>query len=142
MRQVAEDAAAHSAVKEEWVEPISYIRNKLQTSSLRRAAEEVAKENFPEKEGQDLTEAVMKAYQNGELDKGLKEMSWEEKQRYLLATMQQMQEEIVRGAVEYAAQENFPKKERHHLTEAMMKAYQNGELDKGWEEMSWETQEK
>ena len=40
MRQAAEDVSAHSAVKEEWVEPISYIRNKLQTSSLRSAAEE------------------------------------------------------------------------------------------------------
>ena len=58
--------------------------------------EKVAKKNFP-KEFNHLTKAVMKAFQNGELDKGLKEMSWEEKQRYLLTAMQTMREEILRG---------------------------------------------
>ena len=128
MRQVAEEASAQSAVKEEWVEPISYFRDMWQTSSLRSAAEEVAKK-FPEKEQQQLTEAVMKAYQNGELDKGLKEMSWEEKQRYLLTTMQTMREEYLRSAAEEVAKKNFPKKEREKLTEAVMEAFKNGELD-------------
>ena len=132
MRQVAEDALAHSAVKEEWVEPISSIRNKLQTSSLRSAVEEVAKKNFPEKEGQDLTEAVMKAFENGELDKGLKEMSWKEKQRYLLTTMQTMRGEYLRSAAEEVAKKHFPEKERAHLTEAVMEAFKNGELDMRW----------
>ena len=101
--------------------------------SLRSAAEEVAKKNFPEKEErQYVTEAVMKAFKSGELDKGLKEMSREEKQRYLLATMQTMQEEHLRSAAEDSAKQNFPEKEREHLTEAVMEAFKNGELDMRW----------
>ena len=118
MRQAAEDVSAHSPVKEEWDE-----------WALRTVVESVAMTNFPRKEGQDLTEAVMKGFKNGELDKGLEEMSLEEKQRYFLTTMQTMREEIVRGAVEEVAK-RFPAKERAHLTEAVVKAYQSGELDK------------
>jgi len=150
MRQVAEDVSAHSAVEEEWSEkegsvgPISYIRNKLQTSRLRSAAEEVAKKNFPEEERQHLAEAVMEAFKSGELDKGLKEMSWEEKQRYLLTTMQHMQDlRSLRSAAEEVAKKNFPEKEeRQYVTEAVMEAFKNGELDKGLEEMSREGKER
>ena len=131
MRQVAEDVSAHSVVKEEWVEPISYVRNMWQTSRLRSAAQKVAKK-FPKWERQNLTDAVMKAFENGELDKGLKNMSREEKQRYLLTTMQTMQEEHLRSAAKKVAKKNFPKKEREKLTEAVMEAFKNGELDQGF----------
>ena len=114
MRQAAEDVSAHSAVKEEWTE-----------KSLRKDVEWVAKWNFPEEERQKLTEAVMKAFKSGELDKGLKEMSWEEKERYLLTTMQT---KYLRSAVEEVARRHFPEKEREHLTEAVMEAFKNGEL--------------
>ena len=127
MRQVAEDVSAHSAVEEG---PFSYFTNMWETSSLRSAAEEVAKKNFPEFERQDLIEEVMKAHQNGELDKGLEEKSWEEKQRYLLTTMQTMEEEYLRSAAEEVAKKNFPKKEREKLTESVMEAFKNGELVK------------
>ena len=71
MRQAAEDVSAHSAVKEGSIGPISYVRNKWQKFRLRSAAEEVAKKNFPEEERQNLTEAVVKAFKSGELDKRL-----------------------------------------------------------------------
>ena len=172
VRQVAEDASAHSAVKGDWNE-----------KSLRSAVERLARERFPEEDREDLTravmkafksgeldkglkgmswqrylfttmqtmreehlrrevrgvarispwltQAVMKAYQNGELDKGLKEKSREERQRYLLATMQQMSDlRRLRSQVEKVAKKRFPKKEREHLTEAMMEAFKNGKLDK------------
>ena len=67
MRQAAEDVSAHSAVKEGSIGPISYIKKKWRTSRLRSAAEEVAKKNFPEEERQNLTEAMMEAFKNGEL---------------------------------------------------------------------------
>ena len=134
MRQVAEDVSAHSAVKEGSVGPVSYVRKKWRTSRLRSAAEEVAKKNFPEEDRQNLTEAVVKAFENGELDQGLKEMSREEKQRYLLTTMQTMREEYLRSAAEEVAK-RFPKEERAHLTEAVMKMFKNGELDKDAREL-------
>ena len=115
MRQVAEDALAHSAVKEEW-DPD--LRKKVE-----EVAKKVAKENFNENERHYLKKAVMKAFKNGELDKGLKEMSGKEKQRYLLTTMQQMQDlRSLRSAAEEVAKKNFPKKEQHRLTEAVMNA--------------------
>ena len=55
MRQVAEDALAHSAVKAGWNE-----------WELRRAVDEVA-EKFPKKQREHLKEKVMKAFKNGEL---------------------------------------------------------------------------
>lgn len=61
VRQITEDAFPPFAVKE-W----------SKEDDLRKDVERVAKENFPEKEGQDLTEAVMKAFKKGEPDKGLK----------------------------------------------------------------------
>ena len=144
MRQAAEDVSAHSAVKEGSIGPISYVRNKWQKFRLRSAAEEVAKKNFPEEERQNLTEAVVKAFKSGELDKGLKEMSWEEKQRYLLTTMQQMQDlRSLRSAAEEVAKKNFPEKEeRQYVTEAVMKAFKSGELDKGLKEMSREEKQR
>ena len=57
-------------------------------------------------------------------------MSWEEKQRYLLTTMQTMREEYLRSAAKKVAK-RFPEKEQHHLTEAVMEAFKNGELDQG-----------
>eukprot|EP00434_Breviolum_minutum_P014833 symbB.v1.2.013080.t1/scaffold920.1/size152120/2 len=119
MRQAAEDAVASSAVKEEW--------KKKDEKRLRSAAEEVAWKNFPKKERRPLTKAVMEAFKSGELDfKGLKEMSWEEKQRYLLTTMQQMQDlRSLRSAAEEVAKKNFPEKEQQKLTEAVMEAFQN-----------------
>ena len=143
MRQVAEDASAHSAVKEGSIGPISYVRNKWQKFRLRSAAEEVAKKNFPEEERQYLTDAVMKAFENGELDKGLKNMSREEKQRHLLTTMQQMQDlRSLRSAAEEVAKKNFPEEERQYLTDAVMKAFENGELDKGLKNMSREEKQR
>ena len=139
MRQAAEDVSAHSAVKEGSIGPISYVRNKWQKFRLRSAAEEVAKKNFPEKEQQKLTKAVMKAFKTGELDKGLKEMSWEEKRGYLLTTMQT---KYLRSAAEEVAKKNFPEKEQQKLTEAVMKAFKTGELDKGLKEMSWEEKQR
>ena len=143
MRQAAEDVSAHSAVKEGSIGPISYIRKKWRTSRLRSAAEEVAKKNFPEAERQYVTEAVMKAFKSGELDKGLKEMSWEEKQRYLLTTMQHMQDlRSLKRAAEELTKKNFPEVERQYVTEAVMKAFKSGELDKGLKEKSQEDKER
>ena len=86
MRQVAEDALAHSAVKEGSIGPISYVRNKWQKFRLRSAAKKVAKK-FPEKEREHLTEAMMEAFKNGELDKDA--MS---RDSYILTTMNRLRE--------------------------------------------------
>ena len=148
MRQAAEDVSAHSAVKEGWPfeESISYVTNMWQTSSLRSAAEEVAKKNFPEFERQDLIEEVMKAHQLGELDEEKLKRSWDEKSLYLFATMKIMKKKLdekrLRRDVEWVAKKNFPEKEGQCLIEAVMKAFENGELDKGLEEMSREGKER
>ena len=89
LRQVAEDALAHSAVKEGSIGPISYFTNMWQTSRLRSAAEEVAKKNFPKEERAHLTEAVMEAFEKGELDEEKLKRSWDEKSSYLFATMKE-----------------------------------------------------
>ena len=115
-----------------------FLRTTMQDlRSLRSAVEEVAKENFTEKEGQDLTEAVMKGFEKGELDKGLK-MSQEEKQRYLLTIVQQMQQDLrsLRSAVKEVAKYNFPEKELYRLTETVMEAFRRRELDKDWNEIA------
>ena len=138
MRQVAEDASAHSAVEEG---PFSYFTNMWETSSLRSAAEEVAKKNFPEFERQDLIEEVMKAHQHGELDEEKLKRSWDEKSSYLFATMKIMKKKLDEKRLRSAAEEvakNFPEEERQYLTEAVMKAHQNGELDEGKLERSWD----
>ena len=142
LRQVAEDALAHSAVKEGSIGPISYFTNMWQTSRLRSAAEEVAKKNFPKEERAHLTEAVMEAFEKGELDEEKLKRSWDEKSSYLFATMKEkLDEQSLRSAVEKVAKKNFPK-EFNHLTKAVMKAFQNGELDKGLKEMSWEEKQR
>jgi len=95
MRQAAEDVSAHSAVKEGSAGPISYIRKKWQTPRLRSAAEEVAKKNFPEEERARLTEAVVKGFKNGELDKDImfnKLVHAETKEYYLIQSMQRLRE--------------------------------------------------
>ena len=142
VRQVAEDALAHSAVKEGSIGPISYIRKKWQTSRLRSEVKEVAKKNFPEEEGQNLTEAVMEAFKDGELDEDKLRRSWDEKSLYLFAIMkEERNEKRLRSAVEEVAKK-FPEKERPYLTAAVMKAFKKGELDKGLTNMSWENTQK
>ena len=138
MRQAAEDVSAHSAVKEESVGPISFIRNKWQTSRLRRAVEEVAKKNFPEEERQNLTEVVMNAFENRELDEDKLRRSWDKKSLYLFGIMKKEWNEIrLRSAAQQVAKKNFPEEERQYLTDAVMKAHQHGELDEEKLRRSW-----
>ena len=83
--------------------------------------------DIPEEERHHLTEAAMNAWMNGELDKGFIKTSWEEK---LFATMQQMRQdfEFLKRQVERVA-EKFPGEERHHLTTAVMNAWEKRELE-------------
>ena len=66
MRQAAEDVSAHSAVKEVWNEEDEELNEE---KALRKAVErEVTR--FPENERQQITEAVMKAFENGDFEVG------------------------------------------------------------------------
>ena len=128
MRQAAEDVSAHSSVKEEW--------NEEDEKRLRRDVETVAW-SFGAEEGEHLTEIVMKAFENGELDTDLKKVSWRAKDRgrrkhILTKIMQRLRDKWqashLRSAVEEVAKAYFPEKERHPLTEAVMKAFEKGDL--------------
>ena len=93
MRQAAEDVSAHSAVKEEWSE-------KWRTSRLRSAAEEVAKRHFAEEERQYLTDAVMKAFENGELVEDMTSVD----RYHLFQTMNRLRElPVAASAVKFCA---------------------------------------
>ena len=120
MRQAAEDVSAHSAVKEEWTE-----------KSLRKDVEWVAKKKFPEEDRHHLIEAVMKAFKSEELSPG--------RANGIEAALQQKHEELIRlkGLVDMAW-EDIPEEERHHLTEAAMNEWMNGELDKSSIKGCWE----
>ena len=141
MRQVAEDASAHSAEEGSPLWPLSYFTNMLQPSSLRSAVEEVAKK-FPEEERQYLTEAVMKAHQHGELDEEKLKMSWDEKSLYLFQTMKEkLDENHLRSEIKKVAKGNFPWGD-YDLTEEVVKAFKNGEMDKGLKEKSQEEKQR
>jgi len=120
MRQVAEDVSAHSAVKEEWTE-----------KSLRKDVEWVARKKFPEEDRHHLIEAVMKAFKSEELSPG--------RANGIEEALQQKHEELIRlkGLVDMAW-EDIPEEERHHLTEAAMNEWMNGELDKSSIKGCWE----
>ena len=129
LRPAAEDVSAHSTMKEEW--------NKEDEEGLRRAVKKVAKKNFPEKERQHLTKAVMEAFKNA-----VKEMSGKEQQRYWKKStdngkiLQSMREEYLRRAVKEVAEQHFPEKELYRLTETVMEAFRRRELDKDWNEIA------
>ena len=97
MRQAAEDVSADSAVKDEWK-----IRDE---KSLRMYAELLAKKHFPEKEGQDLAEAMMKHLSTKKMYNDWEKKSWLEKRRYMLATMQRLRElPVAASAVKFCSE--------------------------------------
>ena len=138
MRQVAEVALAHSAVREEW--PFSYFTNMLQTSSLRSTVEEVAKKNFPEeedyrgylraeyfdaierakknfpeKERKQVTRALMEEIKNGlDLDI-LDNQTVEGKEKYMLKSMNRLRELPVAASAVKFCSNLFREVNYHHL---------------------------
>ena len=95
MRQAAEDALAQSARKEtpEWKE-----------RHLRRDVERLAKKNFPAKEREHLTEVVMEAFKNGELDTGFMHDSYLRKIKGLVTRMNELRElPVAASAVKFCA---------------------------------------
>ena len=98
MRQVAEDALAHSAVKDEddlkiEVEMVAE-KNFPEESILISTVEGMAKKKFPEEDRHHLIEAVMKAFKSGALSPG-RPHSWG-RARQIEAAMQQKQDELIR----------------------------------------------
>ena len=109
MRQVAEDVSAHSAVKEEWSEKSLRREENLRMRSLRikkeylrrlrSRAKKVAKKNFPEKEREHLTEAMMEEFKNGKLDKDRMSNDF-----YLKRTMNRLRElPVAASAVKFCS---------------------------------------
>jgi len=85
-------------------------------------------DKFQRKNQHRLREAVINAWVNAWQ---YKKKSREETERYLLAAMQQMQQEfeVLFDEVERVAKEHFTWKEQHRLIEAVMNAWEKGELE-------------